>query len=172
MACTHLPVMPPRPGVTGYSKPLIRHMRTRPAFTRVWRAAFLLRMGMLVVSTRPECGMYQATSGPPPPFASRPSSLSAKTGRRCRLCLSADGDVVGNGAALVDTGLGCWAGRRPTSSTTCKAFVTTWLGFGMNQARERYVTEVIKSVEGARQCGFAHDTWPVFTQGPGAHGDG
>jgi Golgi apyrase len=56
----------------------------------------------------------------------------------------ADGDVVGNGAALVDVRLRLLSGKEIKH----KVFVSTWLGFGTNQARERYVAEAIKSAEG------------------------
>lgn len=54
-----------------------------------------------------------------------------------------DGDGVGNGA-LVDVRLRLLGGKEIKH----KVFVTTWLGFGTNQARERYVAEVLKSAEG------------------------
>ena len=54
------------------------------------------------------------------------------------------GDVMGNGAALVDVRLRLLGGKEIKH----KVFVTTWLGFGTNQARERYVAETIKGAEG------------------------
>ena len=48
-------------------------------------------------------------------------------------------DVVGNEAALVDVRLRLLGG----AEIKHKVFVTTWLGYGTNQARERYVAEVV-----------------------------
>ena len=78
-----------------------------------------------------------------------------------------DRDVGGNGAALVDVRLRLLGGMEIKH----EVFVTTWLGFGTNQARERYVAETIKGADGidARRRRLAHDTRPVL---PGAHGDG
>lgn len=55
----------------------------------------------------------------------------------------ADQDVRGNEAALVDVRLRLLGG----AEIKHKVFVTTWLGYGTNQARERYVAEAIKHAE-------------------------
>ncbi|KAG6370064.1 nucleoside phosphatase family-domain-containing protein [Boletus reticuloceps] len=57
----------------------------------------------------------------------------------------AEEDVVGNEAALVDVRLRLLGG----AEIKHKVFVTTWLGYGTNQARERYVAEVIRDAEAA-----------------------
>jgi len=56
----------------------------------------------------------------------------------------ADKDVVGTEAALVDVRLRLLGGKEIKH----RVFVTTWLGYGTNQARERYVAEVIRHAEG------------------------
>ncbi|KAH0826962.1 nucleoside phosphatase GDA1/CD39 [Lanmaoa asiatica] len=56
----------------------------------------------------------------------------------------ADGDVTGTEVALVDVRLRLLGG----AEIKHKVFVTTWLGYGTNQARERYVAEAIRSAEG------------------------
>ncbi|KAF8447382.1 nucleoside phosphatase family-domain-containing protein [Boletus edulis BED1] len=57
----------------------------------------------------------------------------------------AEEDVVGNEAALVDVRLRLLGG----AEIKHKVFVTTWLGYGTNQARERYVAEVIRNAAAA-----------------------
>ena len=52
-------------------------------------------------------------------------------------------DVHGNEAALVDVRLRLLGG----TEITHKVFVTTWLGYGTNQARERYVAQAIADAE-------------------------
>ena len=52
--------------------------------------------------------------------------------------------MVGNGAALVGVRLKLLSGKEIKH----KVFMSMWLGFGTNQAREQYVAEVIKSAEG------------------------
>ena len=56
----------------------------------------------------------------------------------------AEEDVPGNEPALVDVRLRLLGGVEIKH----KVFVTTWLGYGTNQARERYAAEVIQSAEG------------------------
>lgn len=58
----------------------------------------------------------------------------------------ADEDLKADEAALVDVRLRLLGGEEIKH----KVFVTTWLGYGANQARERYVSEVMKSAEGAQ----------------------
>ena len=55
----------------------------------------------------------------------------------------ADQDVQGNEATLVDVRLRLLGG----TEIKHKVFVTTWLGYGTNKARERYVTEAIKEAD-------------------------
>lgn len=56
----------------------------------------------------------------------------------------AEEDVKGNESALVDVRLRLLGG----TEIKHKVFVTTWLGYGTNQGRERYVAEAIKTAEG------------------------
>ncbi|KAG8217940.1 nucleoside phosphatase family-domain-containing protein [Butyriboletus roseoflavus] len=58
----------------------------------------------------------------------------------------ADEDVKANETALVDVRLRLLGG----AEIKHKVFVTTWLGYGANKARERYVAEAVKSAQGAQ----------------------
>lgn len=68
----------------------------------------------------------------------------------------ADEDVRGNEPALVDVRLRLLGG----TEIKHKVFVTTWLGYGTNQARERYIAEVIKN------AGTLDGTGPHTIQDP------
>ncbi|KAF8550466.1 hypothetical protein OG21DRAFT_1487747 [Imleria badia] len=65
----------------------------------------------------------------------------------------AEEDVVGSAAALVDVRLRVLGG----AEIKHKVFVTTWLGYGTNQARERYVAEVVERA-GTRDGGVDSDS--------------
>ncbi|KAG6335165.1 hypothetical protein ID866_3927 [Astraeus odoratus] len=58
----------------------------------------------------------------------------------------ADSDLQSDNETLVDVRLRLLGGE----DIKHRVFVTTWLGYGTNQARERYVTETIKRVEGGQ----------------------
>ncbi|KAF8838351.1 hypothetical protein BDN67DRAFT_971708 [Paxillus ammoniavirescens] len=57
-----------------------------------------------------------------------------------------DGYARGDDASLVDVRLRLLGGEEIIH----RVFVTTWLGYGTNQARERYVSEAIKNIEGSQ----------------------
>ncbi|KIM53052.1 hypothetical protein SCLCIDRAFT_1223228 [Scleroderma citrinum Foug A] len=58
----------------------------------------------------------------------------------------ADNEVRGDDETLVDVRLRLLGGEEVKH----RVFVTTWLGYGTNQARERYVTEIIRLAEEAQ----------------------
>ncbi|KAF8120316.1 hypothetical protein EV363DRAFT_1439054 [Boletus edulis] len=152
-------------GVAGYLEPFIRHAaRTHiqpslksetPLFPLATAGMRLLeplhlspktdRAGQAYKSSQAKkkvsLGGWTASSGP----SRRRTGSWTWAGHRRRLRLSKLRRTWWGMAALVDVRLRLLGG----AEIKHKVFVTTWLGYGTNQAKERYVAEVIGSAEAA-----------------------